>query len=143
MQHATRYPRASRFESWRRVIALTLAVGSAILVFAWAAYLLYWAFVEDHPSRESRLAGSEELMVLLVALVPCLAVAAGLLAILHLTNHAAALKWVDTITLCLFCFAPGFLGAGYMLGAPLLLLSALLSTDRRRLIVKRPSPHSD
>ena len=73
-------------------------------------------------------------MVLVVAVVPSLAAAVGLLGTLHLTNRAATLRWIGVITVCVFVIAPGFFGAGYALAAVPMLLSAVLTTERRRVI---------
>ena len=134
MEHAPRYQWASQFESSRRIIALVLAIVSVNLVIAWAAYLLYWAFIEGHASSETGLTRLEELIVLVVVLVPSLAAAIGLLGTLRLTDRAAVLRWTSAITLCVFVISPGLLGAGYVPGAVLMLLSAVLAAERRKVI---------
>ena len=120
---------ASRLGGWRQISRIVLAVVGACLVFAWAAYLLYWAFVEEHP--RTQVTREDQLYVLVVALVPPVATIVGLLGTFNFTSRAALLMWTGVITVCLFVFSPGLFGAGYMLAAPLMLVSAVLASDRR------------
>ncbi len=129
MELAAKGPRGSQHRSWRRIIAAILGTLSLCLVMTWAAYLLYWGFAEDHPS-DARLSSSEEILVLIVVLVPSLAAAVGLIGVFEVTSRATILRWIGAVTLSVFVLSPGLLGSGYVPGAVLMLLSAILASDR-------------
>jgi hypothetical protein len=135
-------PRGSQHRSWRDIIAAILGILSLCLVMAWAAYLLYWGFVEDHSSG-AHLSSSEEILVLTVVLVPSLAAAAGLVGVFELTKRAAILRWIGVVTVSVFVVSPGLLGGGYVPGAVLMLLSAILASDRRDTRMIGSDPRSE
>ena len=121
MERTARYAR-SNLKPSRRMVAILAAFASFSFATAWGAYLFYWAFAEDV---------SPLIVVLIVASVPPMVSAVGLLGAALVGDLARSLRWLSASVLGLSIASPGLMGAGYLPAAILMVAAALIAGERK------------
>ena len=112
----------SNLKPSRRMVAILAALASFSFATAWGAYLFYWAFADDV---------SPLIVVLIVASVPPMASAVGLLGAALVGDLARFLRWLSASVLVLSIVSPGLMGGGYLPAAILMIVAALIAGERK------------
>ena len=112
----------SNLNPFRRMVAILAASASFICATAWGAYLFYWAFADDV---------SPLIVVMIVASVPPMASALGLLGVALVGDLARSLRWLSAGVLGLSIASPGLMGVGYLPAAILMIVAALIAGERK------------
>ncbi len=112
----------SNLKPFRRMVAILAALASFSLATAWGVYLFYWAFSGDV---------SPLIVVMIVASVPPMASAVGLLGAALVGDLARSLRWLSAGVLTLSIASPGLMGGGYLPAAILMVVAALIAGERK------------
>ncbi len=112
----------SNLNRFRRLVPILAALASFSFATAWGEYLFYWAFAEDV---------SPLIVVLIVASVPPMVSAVGLLGAALVGDLARSLRWLSASVLGLSIASPGLMGAGYLPAAILMVVAALIAGERK------------
>ena len=112
----------SNLKPFRRMVAILSALASFSFATAWGAYLFYWAFADDV---------SPLIVVMIVASVPPMASAVGLLGAVLVGDLARSLRWLSAGVLGLSIASPGLMGGGYLPAAILMVVAALIAGERK------------